>query len=326
MAYESGARTGGGHVPGQSLVPQAPEPGAAAEEGFCGGLVRIRGIFFVVVLYGCLVGARTAVRFAFLRTMVVCDAPPAPPPAPWSGSAECGDAGVVNAQATVVNGVLTGLDNALQALCMPLLGAAADTWGRARVVRVSMWGLVVASALFYGNTFMRGSGALFGVGVALQGASSAIAAVGGTIIADSYAPGRRAGYFGFLNATGTLLSLIVFGAVSGSVVAGNTVDYSPTALWLLIVAGAAAGLSHVLVTETLPVADRRPWASPIAHPRTCMAALRQRPLVTAIAVVVAMFSFGASSLAVYQACIAALRVPPGGARGSAACGWGCRGT
>jgi hypothetical protein len=31
-----------------------------------------------------------------------------------------------------------------------------------------MWGLVVASVLFYVNTFMTGSGVLFGIGVALQ--------------------------------------------------------------------------------------------------------------------------------------------------------------
>ncbi len=44
-------------------------------ESFCGGLGRIRGMFLVVLLYGCIVGARTAVRFAYLRTTVVCDTP-----------------------------------------------------------------------------------------------------------------------------------------------------------------------------------------------------------------------------------------------------------
>ncbi len=83
-------------------------------------------------------------------------------------------------------------------------------------------------------------------------------------------------------------------------VADSTVDYGPTAMWLLIVSIVAALLSHVLVSETLPLADRRPWALPLVHPRTCCAALRTRPLVAAVALVLAAFSFGASSLAVYQ--------------------------
>eukprot|EP00928_Gymnodinium_smaydae_P087970 TRINITY_DN72132_c0_g1_i1.p1 TRINITY_DN72132_c0_g1~~TRINITY_DN72132_c0_g1_i1.p1 ORF type:complete len:503 (-),score=115.02 TRINITY_DN72132_c0_g1_i1:47-1555(-) len=85
----------------------------------------------------------------FLRSLVVCGAPAPPAAAAWSGSATCGDAAHVLAQAQAQEGELVSMKLVVHAAAGPVLGSLADRAGRKPTLLFSLCGFTVALILFF---------------------------------------------------------------------------------------------------------------------------------------------------------------------------------
>jgi len=159
-------------------------------------------------------------------------------------------------------------------LFAPVLGNLADRFGRRPVLLVSLATLAV-DYLIMG--LATGIGWLF-LGRLLSGASAATFATANAYIADITPEADRAAKFGLVGAVWGI------GFVAGPVIGGLLGELDPRAPFF-----AAAGLAMLNVVygllvlpETLPAEQRRPFRFARANPIGALNALRPYPVVTAL--------------------------------------------
>jgi DHA1 family tetracycline resistance protein-like MFS transporter len=188
------------------------------------------------------------------------------------------------AHAAVVSGGFGLAFAAMQLVFAPVLGSLSDRFGRKPVLVLSNLGLAADYALM---AFAPNLAWLF-VGRLIAGVTSASFSTASAYIADTAAPDKRAAAFGMLGA------LFSVGFILGPVVGGELgrIDLR-LPFWV------AGGLSFAnalygafVLPESLPPAQRAPFAWKRANPAGALGLLRTQPLLLGLAGVVLLNHLG----------------------------------
>jgi DHA1 family tetracycline resistance protein-like MFS transporter len=179
-------------------------------------------------------------------------------------------------------GVLAATFGVMQFLCMPMLGALSDHFGRRPVLLLSIFGL---GCSYFVNATATSLAALLAVRI-LSGATSASFSVANAYMADITPPEQRAKGFGLLGAA------FGMGFIIGPVVGGVLGDVDIRLPFYI-----AAGLAMLnwfygffVLPESLPAERRTPFALKRINPFSALAHLSQLhgvgPLLTIFALTV----------------------------------------
>ncbi len=183
--------------------------------------------------------------------------------------------------AALYGGWLMFLFSALQFLSAPILGNLSDHFGRRPVLLGS---LAAYSADFVVMGLATTVGWLF-LGRALSGIFSATYPVASAYIADLTAPEQRARSFGLMGAAWGM------GFVVGPAIGGLLGDANPR-LPFFVAAGLAAAnvlYGYLVLPESLPPDNRRPFVLARANPIGAFLQMRKYPLV--IGLLAALFLY-----------------------------------
>jgi len=186
--------------------------------------------------------------------------------------AELGDTTI--SEAAGYGGALMFVFALMHFLFAPVLGNLADRFGRRPVLLVSLATLSV-DYLIMG--FATGLGWLF-LGRLLSGASAATFATANAYIADITPEPERAARFGLVGAAWGI------GFVAGPAIGGLLGEFGPRVPFFAAAALALVNVVYGLLVlpETLPPGQRRPFRFIRANPVGAFAALRPYPVVIAL--------------------------------------------
>jgi MFS transporter, DHA1 family, tetracycline resistance protein len=180
-------------------------------------------------------------------------------------------------------GIFSLLWASMQFIFMPILGALSDQIGRKPVFLISNFGQAIAHVL----TALAPGLVLLAFSRLLLGGVSAVVSTANAYIADTVAPDQRAAKFGMLGAAFGL-GFILGPAVGGYL--GKIDLHLP--FWV------AAGLTFVngvyclfFVKESLPVADRSPFAWAKVNPVKSIGFLGENAKVMRLAIVKGLADF-----------------------------------
>lgn len=197
-----------------------------------------------------------------LRSLVVCDVPPGPGPAAFTGSVYCGDRDLVIAVALQQEAWLVGVKLLFRMASGPVLGHLCDKHGRKPVLLAGIAGLTVTFLLMVlacVQSFVP-TLAILTLALSIQGSSTAFGLCYKAMIADSIQGAERAKGFVVLNhvdvlSRGLTLVFVIY------IQKIQFVHYEWLCLAAAVVGAALLLYCYCYMPETLPAASDAPAAS-----------------------------------------------------------------
>ncbi len=190
--------------------------------------------------------------------------------------------------AAMYGGLLLVSYSIVQFFFAPVLGALSDSYGRRRVLLVSL----VVFALDYLVMAIAPTVAWLLLGRIIGGIAASTTSVANATIADISPPEERVQNFGLMR------SAFFVGFIVGPVIGGFLVEFGVRAPFY--VAAALGGVAYlfalVAFKESLPVENRRQFKIVRANPIGSIVSLRKYPPVVALVLIVFVFSLGQFSL------------------------------
>lgn len=193
----------------------------------------------------------------FLRSLVECEPRPVPG-ARFSGSARCGDAGLVLSVAQAQEGSLVSMKLVVHALAGPFLGSFADRVGRRPMLLLSLSGYALAFLLLFLVSLQRAAHnhALVVLCFFIEGSTNAFDVVYLSMIADMTGVAERANAFAvyfFCSNTGQVVAQLL----SVKILRMCLESYVAVWLGLFLVLAADVLFVWAAVHETLAPEGRR---------------------------------------------------------------------